>query len=253
MPACGLISVRPGPFFVYLEGIRRCKPEKIWKVPPIYEPSLSRYSSISSSTSTKSFHILRKRIRRNARLVRYVVYKETLIDFKDHFWTFLGSFLGIGLIGLLNDKQFTDSDSLFLIGSFGASSVLIYGIVNSPLAQPRNLIGGHVLCALVGVTVHKIIPDQIWLSSAFAVSVSIVLMQVTKTLHPPGGATALIANIGSEKIKALGYMYVISPVLSGVLILLFVAVMVNRFAAHRKYPANKNWYKVWERKYFTRV
>jgi CBS-domain-containing membrane protein len=48
-------------------------------------------------------------------------------------------------------------------------------------------------------------------------------------------------------------MYVISPVLSGVLILLFVAVMVNRFAAHRKYPANRNWYKVWERKYFTRV
>ena len=186
-------------------------------------------------------------------MVRYVVYKETLIDFKDHFWTFLGSFLGIGLIGLLNDQQFTDSDSLFLIGSFGASSVLIYGIVNSPLAQPRNLIGGHVICALVGVTVHKIIPDHIWLSSAFAVSVSIVLMQVTKTLHPPGGATALIANIGSEKIKALGYMYVISPVLSGVLILLFVAVMVNRFAAHRKYPANRNWYKVWERKYFTRV
>lgn len=253
MPAWPGISVRLGSFFVYLGGIRRCEPEKIWNVPLIYEPSLSRYSSIFSLTSTKSFHILRKRIRRNARLVRYVVYKETLIDFKDHFWTFLGSFLGIGLIGLLNDKQFTDSDSLFLIGSFGASSVLIYGIVNSPLAQPRNLIGGHVVCALVGVTVHKIIPDQIWLSSAFAVSVSIVLMQVTKTLHPPGGATALIANIGSEKIKALGYMYVLSPVLSGVLILLLVAVMVNRFAAHRKYPANKNWYKVWERKYFTRV
>ncbi|ACT93726.1 HPP family protein [Dyadobacter fermentans DSM 18053] len=227
--------------------------EKIRKCPLFYEPSASRYSSIFNASSTQSFDILRKRIKRNARLVRYVVYKETLIDFKDHFWTFLGSFLGIGIIGLLNDQKFTDSDSLFLIGSFGASSVLIYGIVNSPLAQPRNLIGGHVICALVGVTVHKIIPDHIWLSSAFAVSISIVLMQVTKTLHPPGGATALIANIGSEKIKALGYMYVLNPVLSGVLVLLFVAVMVNRFAAHRKYPANRNWYKVWERKYFTRI
>ena len=195
---------------------------------------------------------MRKRIRRNARVIRYVVYKETLIDFKDHLWTFLGSFLGIGLIGFLNDQAFTDSDNLFLIGSFGASSVLIYGIVNSPLAQPRNLIGGHVICALVGVTIHKIIPDQIWLSSAFAVSISIVLMQVSKTLHPPGGATALIANIGSEKIKNLGYMYVISPVLTGVIILLAVAIIINRFAAHRKYPANKNWYKVWGRKYFTR-
>jgi CBS domain-containing membrane protein len=181
--------------------------------------------------------------------MRYVIYKETLIDFKDHFWTFVGSFLGIGIIGFLNEKSFTDSDNLFLIGSFGASSVLIYGIVNSPLAQPRNLIGGHVICALVGVTVHKFFPDQMWLSSAFAVSLSIVLMQVTKTLHPPGGATALIANIGSEKIKSLGYMYVLSPVLTGVLILLAVAVVINKWAAHRRYPVNRNWYKVWERKY----
>lgn len=253
MPVLGADLSGLGPFLYIWEGIGDAVSRKLRMLPTFYEPLVSRYSSIFNAAWTKSFDILRKRIKRNARLVRYVVYKETLIDFKDHFWTFLGSFLGIGLIGLLNDQKFTDADHLFLIGSFGASSVLIYGIVNSPLAQPRNLIGGHLVCALVGVTVHKIIPDQLWLSSAFAVSVSIVLMQVTKTLHPPGGATALIANIGSEKIKALGYMYVVSPVLSGVMILLFVAVMVNRFAAHRKYPANKNWYRVWERKYFTRV
>ncbi|TLV04121.1 HPP family protein [Dyadobacter luticola] len=182
-------------------------------------------------------------------MARYVVYKETLVDFKDHFWTFIGSFAGIGLIGLINNPQFTDSDNIFLIGSFGASSVLIYGITNSPLAQPRNLIGGHVICAFIGVTVHYIIPNEIWLSSAFAVSLSIVAMQMTKTLHPPGGATALIANIGSEKIKSLGYMYVLSPVLTGALILLLVAILVNKFAAHRNYPANKNWFKIWKRRY----
>lgn len=183
------------------------------------------------------------------RVARYVVYKETLIDFKDHLWTFIGSFLGIALIGLVNRESFTPADNIFLIGSFGASSVLIYGIVNSPLAQPRNLIGGHVISALVGVTVHYIIPNEIWLSSAFAVSLSIVAMQVTKTLHPPGGATALIANIGSEKIVSMGYFYVLSPVLTGVIILLLVAVLVNNRAAHRNYPANKNWYKVWQRRY----
>jgi CBS domain-containing membrane protein len=183
------------------------------------------------------------------RLARYVVYKETLVDFRDHVWTFVGSFLGIGLIGFLNRENFSTTDNVFLIGSFGASSVLIYGIVNSPLAQPRNLIGGHVICALVGVTVHYIIPNEIWLSSAFAVSLSIVFMQITKTLHPPGGATALIANIGSEKITGLGYWYVLNPVLSGVLLLLLVAIVVNKWAAHRHYPANKNWYKLWERRY----
>lgn len=192
---------------------------------------------------------MRKRIRKHARIARYVIYKETLIDFKDHLWTFIGSFAGIGLIGLLNQNDFTQNDNLFLIGSFGASSVLIYGIVNSPLAQPRNLVGGHVLCALVGVTVHYIIPNEIWLASAFAVSLSIVMMQITKTLHPPGGATALIANIGSEKVTSLGYLYVLSPVLSGVLILLLVALIVNNMTSHRSYPKNKSWYKIWQRRY----
>ncbi|HEV7378710.1 MAG TPA: HPP family protein [Dyadobacter sp.] len=192
---------------------------------------------------------MKKRFNKHMRMARYVVYKETLIDFREHVWTFIGSFMGIALIGLLNRESFTSTDNVFLIGSFGASSVLIYGIVNSPLAQPRNLIGGHVICALVGVTVHYIIPNEIWLSSAFAVSLSIVFMQITKTLHPPGGATALIANIGSEKITSLGYLYVLSPVLSGVIILLLVAIMVNKWAAHRAYPANKNWYKLWERRY----
>ncbi|WP_310588822.1 HPP family protein [Dyadobacter flavalbus] len=192
---------------------------------------------------------MRRRFRKHMRMARYVVYKETLIDFREHFWTFIGSFLGIALIGFINKGSFSATDNIFLIGSFGASSVLIYGIVNSPLAQPRNLIGGHVICALIGVTVHYIIPNEIWLSSAFAVSLSIVFMQITKTLHPPGGATALIANIGSEKITSMGYMYVLSPVLSGAVILLLVAILVNNRAAHRNYPANKNWYKFWQRRY----
>ncbi|WP_308420204.1 HPP family protein [Dyadobacter sediminis] len=192
---------------------------------------------------------MRRRFRKHMRMARYVVYKETLIDFREHFWTFIGSFLGIALIGFINKGSFSATDNIFLIGSFGASSVLIYGIVNSPLAQPRNLIGGHVICALIGVTVHYIIPNEIWLSSAFAVSLSIVFMQITKTLHPPGGATALIANIGSEKITSMGYLYVLSPVLSGAVILLLVAILVNNRAAHRNYPSNKNWYKFWQRRY----
>jgi CBS domain-containing membrane protein len=180
---------------------------------------------------------------------QYIFYKETLIDLREHAWTFIGSFLGIGLIGFLNSKYFTAYDNLFLIGSFGASSVLIYGLINSPLAQPRNLIGGHVICALVGVTVHKFIPNELWLSAAFSVSLSIVLMQITKTMHPPGGATALIANIGSPKIQALGYFYVLSPVLSGVIILLLVAILCNNATNHRSYPKNKHWFKVWKRRY----
>ena len=190
---------------------------------------------------------MKKKIKRQLKKVRYIIYKETLVDFREHFITFLGSFMGIGLIGFINSQHLQAHDNMFLIGSFGASSVLIYGIINSPFSQPRNLIGGHLISAIIGVTIHKLIPQELWLACAISVSLSIVLMQMTKTLHPPGGATALIANIGSEKIKNLGYFYVLSPVLSGVLILLVVALVFNNLTEHREYPSNKKWYKVWKR------
>ncbi|WP_046244234.1 HPP family protein [Hymenobacter terrenus] len=190
-----------------------------------------------------------KRLRQHARRVKMIVYQETLFDHKEHLWTFLGSFVGIALIGLLSRSLFGPADSLLLVGSFGASAVLVYGVINSPLAQPRNVLGGHVLSAIIGVTVQHLVPHELWLASALAVSLAIVGMQVTKTLHPPGGATALIANVGSAQIKALGYWYVLMPILSGVLILLLVALLVNNLAATRSYPVNKHWYKIWRRRY----
>lgn len=175
-------------------------------------------------------------IKKQYRKARYILYRETLIDAKEHILTFFGAFTGIGLIGLLNSHYLVANDNLFLIGSFGASSVLVYGLINSPLAQPRNLIGGHLICAIIGVTIEQVFFVEPWFACALAVSLSIVAMQITKTLHPPGGATALIAVIGSEKIKSLGYMYVLSPVLSGVLILFIVALVFNNLR-HRKYPS----------------
>jgi CBS-domain-containing membrane protein len=178
-----------------------------------------------------------------------VIYKETLVDYKEHVWTFIGSFIGIALIGLLNSYFLDLSENLFLIGSFGASAVLIYGVINSPLAQPRNLIGGHLLSAFVGVSIGYIISET-WVAAALAVSLSIVVMQITKTLHPPGGATALIAIIGSSKVKNLGYLYVLSPIFTGVVILLVIALIFNNVTTHRSYPLNKRWYQFWNRRYF---
>ncbi|TGE22922.1 HPP family protein [Hymenobacter metallicola] len=192
---------------------------------------------------------MKKRLRREARRVKLIVYEETLFDYKEHFWTFLGSFVGIGLIGLLNSYVLERTDTLWIIGSFGATSVLLYGHINSPLAQPRNLLGGHLIGAFIGVTVQKLVGGELWLAAALAVSLTIVTMQMTKTLHPPGGATALVANIGSAQLKALGYWYMLMPVLAGVLILLTVALVFNNATASRRYPTNKHWYKIWQRRY----
>lgn len=182
---------------------------------------------------------MKQKIKRTYRVAKYVVYKQTIVEPEDHIWTFIGAFLGIGIIGFIQSKLFTEQDLVFLIGSFGASAVLIFGATNSPLAQPRNLIFGHLISAIVGVCIYKLIPNELWLSSALSVSLSIVFMQITKTMHPPGGATALIANIGSEKIKALGFFYVLSPVMSGVVILLIIALIVNNIPKNRNYPYKK--------------
>lgn len=184
------------------------------------------------------------KIKRNYRKAKYVLYKETLVDFKEHFWAFLGAFVGMGIIAYLQYNMLPREDVVFLIGSFGASCVLVYGVIQSPLAQPRNLIGGHVVSAIVGVSAAKLFPDMIWLASAVAVAFAIVFMQITKTLHPPGGATALIAVTGSPVILKLGYWYVIFPVLSGAMILLIVALVFNNMTANRQYPTNKKFTKL---------
>ncbi|WP_159637447.1 HPP family protein [Sphingobacterium composti Ten et al. 2007 non Yoo et al. 2007] len=180
--------------------------------------------------------MLKQKLRRQFRVYKYVVYKETLVDFKDHLWSFIGAFIGIGIIAYLQSLQLPDLENIFLIGSFGASSVLVYGAVHSPLAQPRNLVAGHVVSAIVGVTIAKLFPDIIWLTAPSAVALSIVAMQVTRCLHPPGGATALIAITGGTKIAELGYMYVLSPVLTGSLILLMIALIFNNITKDRHYP-----------------
>jgi CBS-domain-containing membrane protein len=90
----------------------------------------------------------------------------------------------------------------------------------------------------VGVTTAQLIhtPELLRLGTALAVSFSIVAMIVTKTLHPPGGATVLLAVIGSERIKAMGYLYTLFPVLAGVIILVGVALVVNNIPPRRCYP-----------------
>lgn len=182
------------------------------------------------------------KIKRGYRKTRYILYKETLIDYKEQFWSFLGSFIGIGLIAYSQSQQLLHQDVVYLIGSFGASSVLVYGIIESPFSQPRNLVGGHVISAFIGVTVEHLLPNTMFLAAPLAVSLSIVVMQITKTLHPPGGATALIAIISSEQIKDLGYWYVLSPVLSGVLILFFTALIFNNMTSVRRYPAHSTYH-----------
>lgn len=117
-----------------------------------------------------------------------------------------------------------------LIGSFGASAVMLFGAPDSPLAQPRNLIGGHLVSALISVFLVAALGSSPWVA-ALAVGLAIGGMHLTHTTHPPGGATALIGVQGHAT-----WAFLLVPVLAGVLILLAVALFTNNIVYHRQYP-----------------
>lgn len=154
-------------------------------------------------------------------------------------WSWLGAFVGIYLISILSNYIHENlQNSLFLVASFGASAVLIYGTPQAELSQPRNLIGGHILSAAIGVTIYKYCSFDVTLLGALAVSLSILAMHFTRTLHPPGGATALIAVIGGAEVQDTGYLFVVFPIFAGTLILLIVALFINNLSGNpkRHYP-----------------
>jgi len=118
----------------------------------------------------------------------------------------------------------------------GASAVLLFAAPNVPFSQPWNVFGGHIISAIIGVACYQFISD-IHLAAAASVGFAIGAMYYTKCTHPPGGATALAAVIGSSAIHDLGYMYVITPVLVNTVTILIIAVLFNALFSWRHYPA----------------
>ncbi|UJR29843.1 hypothetical protein I4U23_017386 [Adineta vaga] len=160
------------------------------------------------------------------------------LPWHEYVWSFLGALLGIAAVSFLHFRLLDKHELLFLIGSFGASAVLIFGAPRSPLAQPRSLIGGHVLSAICGCTVRVAI-DQFEHSTAcaLAVAIAIIVMQLTETVHPPGGATALLAVTTRPLLPGAHFLFIIMPVLTGATTMLLIALIVNNLAPKRTYPS----------------
>ncbi|OIP91524.1 MAG: hypothetical protein AUK26_06705 [Syntrophaceae bacterium CG2_30_58_14] len=151
-------------------------------------------------------------------------------------WALIGAVIGMCICEYLSARYFEPKELTLVIGPLGASAVLAYGAIRSPFSQPRNLVGGHIVSGLVGVSCHQLFGGTPWMAAALAVSVALAAMMVTKTMHPPGGATALIAVIGGPKVHALGFLYPFVPTGLGALILLAVALLVNNLSRNRRYP-----------------
>lgn len=158
------------------------------------------------------------------------------VSISEIIWSSLGSFIGIGACLWLSSSFFEPRELVLVTGVIGASAVLVFGAIRSPFAQPRSLLGGHLLSALIGVVSWKLLGDTIWLASAMAVSLSVAGMLATSTVHPPGGGTALLAVIGGARIHNLGFSYLILPIGASALILFVIALLFNNLSRHRKYP-----------------
>ena len=151
-------------------------------------------------------------------------------------WSFIGSLIGMLLLTLCNTVLFSRTDNLLLMGTFGASAMLLFGAPQVPFAQPRNVIGGHVVSALVGITAYKLCGDASFLAPALGVAGAIAAMHTTGTLHPPGGGTALMMATGDQAVVQYGYLAVLFPVATATGILVVVALITNNLARDRRYP-----------------
>ncbi len=143
----------------------------------------------------------------------------------------LGILAAVGISHLILGEQ----DAIYAVASIGASTVLLFAVPHGPLSQPWNLVGGHLVSAFIGVACAQWVPDTL-VAASLAVSLSILAMFPLRCIHPPGGATALYAVLGGTKVHALGYLYILSPVMINVLILLAVAVAFNYPFSWRRYP-----------------
>ncbi|OLQ11334.1 hypothetical protein AK812_SmicGene4884 [Symbiodinium microadriaticum] len=155
--------------------------------------------------------------------------------------SFVGAFLGMGAIGLLhNHVMMPYASMVLLVGSFGAMSVIIFSGYKTAAAQPKNVILGNTLGGLVGVVVCSLMTQLgleklLWLSAAISVSLTILAQEVTRSVHPPGGATALL-YILTPAAQDLGYWFIFCPCFLGAVILVAVGCVTNNLAEDRIYP-----------------
>ncbi|MCM3720997.1 HPP family protein [Solibacillus isronensis] len=148
------------------------------------------------------------------------------INVKDSFTGLTGGFLTI--LTLIYFTNLTSTE--WLMAPFGASCVLVFGVWNAPLSQPRNVIGGHLVATFVGLLIFHLFGNEPW-AIAFAVGLAIAMMMLTKTTHPPAGADPLVVMLGTYS-----WSYLISPVLIGSVVIVIFALLINNLRSNRNYP-----------------
>ena len=143
----------------------------------------------------------------------------------------IAGFFSTLTIGVLTVLTYKSTLGYFIAGSFGSSMVLLFGFPESPFAQPKNVFFGHLITAIVGVVFVNYIPLPIYINIAIAVGIGIFLMILFNVVHPPAGGNPIMVIIGSAS-----YDYLINPIIFGCIIILLLAILVNKYLLQKNYP-----------------
>ena len=148
--------------------------------------------------------------------------------------SFIAGLFSIITIGILTLLTYKTEFGIFLIASFGSSMVLLYGYPESPFAQPKNVFFGHLVTASVGMFFLYLIPLPLFIIIPLAVGFGVGLMILLNVTHPPAGGNPIIVIIGSVSLD-----YLLSPIISGSIIILVFAIIINKFILKKSYPKTK--------------
>lgn len=170
------------------------------------------------------------------RLLPYLVSDSTPLSTAEKLRSTFSAFLALLVVGLISSLSLHGLGLPVMIASMGASAVILFATPHSPLAQPWPLVGGHLISAFIGVTCAKLVPEM-WIAAALAVSLAILAMHLTRSLHPPGGASALLPVLGNNYVHADGYHFLLAPVGLNVLIIFAMALLVNNLLPGHRWPA----------------
>ena len=150
---------------------------------------------------------------------------------KEFIQSLIAGLFSIITIGVLTLLTYKTELGVFLIASFGSSMVVLYGYPESPFAQPKNIFFGHLLTSIVGIIFLFFTALPTFIIIPLAVGLGVSLMILFKVTHPPAGGNPIIIIIGSVSID-----YLISPIITGSIIIIVFGIVLNRLILKKKYP-----------------